>query len=130
MSEAHNLPPVSDAIRLDALCEVELVTLANGERQLPTEICLFRKGTTETTKGPFVCDASAAKFTIDNVVSHYGSPVTNFDYGHGQLSFIQTQETAKSAGWAKLAERDGGLWATEIDWTPAARKALLDREFR
>lgn len=122
-------PSNPELVQLDAL-EIELVTLADGQRQLPTEICLFRKGTTETTKGQFVCDATAAKFTIDNVVAHYGQPLTNFDYGHSQIGFIQSHEAARSAGWAKLAERDGALWATEIEWTPTARRALLDREYR
>lgn len=125
-----NIQNTPELIELDALYAVELVELAGGERQLPTEICLFRKGVTETTKGQFVCDATAAKFTIENVKAHYGEALTNFDYGHGQVGFLQTHDSAKSAGWAKLAERDGALWATEIEWTPTARKALLDREYR
>lgn len=122
-------PSTPELVSLDAFA-IELVTLASGERQLPTEICLFKAGTTETTKGAFVCDATAARFTIDNVKSHYGEALTNFDYGHGQVGFLQTHDSAKSAGWAKLAERNGALWATEIEWTPTARKALLDREYR
>jgi phage I-like protein len=128
MSEQQNSP---EPIQLDAFVAVELVELAGGERKLPTEICLFRKGATETTKGQFVCDATAAKFTIDNVKSHYGQAITNFDYGHGQVGFLGgSYESARSAGWAKLSERDGALWATDIEWTPTATKALLDREFR
>ena len=120
-----------EALQLEAnVFALDLVELAGGERKLPTEICLFRAGTTETTKGQVVCDATAAKFAIDNVRAHYGDALTNFDYGHGQVGFISSYESARSAGWAKLSERDGALWATEIEWTPTARKALLDREFR
>jgi phage I-like protein len=118
-----------ELVQLDAQA-IELVELADGGRKLPTEICLFRKGVTETTKGQFVCDATAAKFTIDNVKAHYGDALTNFDYGHGQVGFVSSYDSARSAGWAKLTERDGALWATEIEWTPTAQKALLDREFR
>jgi phage I-like protein len=122
--------PPSDCFELTSFGQIDLIELAGGARKLPTEICLFKSGTTETSKGQFVCDATAAKFTIDNVRAHYGDALTNFDYGHGQVGFVQTADSAKSAGWAKLAERDGSLWATDIEWTPAAQRALLDREFR
>lgn len=120
----------ADCFELTGFGQIDLIELAGGARKLPTEICLFKSGTTETSKGQFLCDATAAKFTIDNVRAHYGEALTNFDYGHGQVGFVQTADSAKSAGWAKLAERDGGLWATEIEWTPSAQRALLDREFR
>lgn len=123
-------PQNPEIFELTGFGQIDLIELAGGARKLPTEICLFKSGTTETSKGPFLCDATAAKFTIDNVKAHYGEALTNFDYGHGQVGFVQTADSAKSAGWAKLAERDGALWATEIEWTPAATKALLDREFR
>jgi hypothetical protein len=120
----------SDLFELASLVSIDLIELAGGARKLPTEICLFKSGITETSKGQFLCDASAAKFTIDNVRAHYGEALTNFDYGHGQVGFVQTADSAKSAGWAKLSERNGALWATDIEWTPTAQKALLDREFR
>jgi len=123
-------PQNPEIFELTGFGSIDLIELAGGARKLPTEICLFKSGTTETSKGQFVCDATAAKFTIDNVKAHYGEPLTNFDYGHGQVGFISTFESARSAGWAKLSERDGALWATEIEWTPTAQKALLDREFR
>ena len=106
-------PQNPEIFELTGFGQIDLIELAGGARKLPTEICLFKSGTTETSKGQFLCDATAAKFTIDNVKAHYGEALTNFDYGHGQVGFVQTADSAKSAGWAKLAERDGALWATE-----------------
>src|SRR5690606_11840962 len=122
-------PNAPEEVQLDAR-PIELETLASGERKLPTEICLFQQGSTETTKGAFICDAVAARAVIANVIAHYGEALTNFDYGHAQVGYIQAHESARSAGWAKLTERDGALWATEIEWTPTAQRALLDREYR
>lgn len=106
-----------------------LVELAAGKAP-PTEIRLLRAGVNETTKGPIVCNAKAARATIAAVVAHYGRPVLNFDYGHGQVGFVGSYETARSAGWFELQERAGALWATNIEWTPRAKQALSEREFR
>jgi phage I-like protein len=110
--------------------EIEMVELADGRREPPREIRILKNGTNETTKGPIVCDAAAAKATIAAAVAHYGKPVLNFDYGHGQVGFMGSYESARSAGWFELQERNGDLYAANIEWTPTAKKALADREFR
>jgi phage I-like protein len=110
--------------------EIELIQLANGETALPREIRILKNGVNETTKGPINCDAAAAKATVAAVVAHYGKPVLNFDYGHGQVGFVGSYESARSAGWFRIEERNGDLYAADIEWTPNAAKALKDREFR
>lgn len=112
------------------LLGIELVEAADGSKTPPKEFRLLAAGVNETTKGPVVCDAECANAVIAAAIEHYGQPVLNFDYGHGQVGFLQSYESARSAGWFKLAERKGELWATEIEWTANARKALADREFR
>lgn len=95
---------------------------------VPTEIQLFAKGATETTKGPIVFDEKAAKATMA-AFKEYGLDLLPFDVGHGMLGGV-TPDAHKAFGWFKPAVRDGGLWATDIEWTPAGKTALENREFR
>lgn len=103
--------------------------LAIPSGKIPKEFLIFSDGTNETTKGPVVWNASAAESVFARE-EDIGRDLVPFDYGHGQIGFIQTLETAKAGGWFKLARRGKDLWATEVDFTPAATKALTDREFR
>ncbi len=95
----------------------------------PTEFMLFADGTTMTTKGPIVCNATCAMM-VCNQVKQDGRDSLPFDYGHGMLGLVQTKDSAKAAGWFVPAARGGELWATEIKWTPAALESFSNREFR
>lgn len=110
------------------LLSVELVEL-DGVRQPPKEFRILGAGTTETTKGPVLMNAAAGQSILAKL-SDLGRDRLNFDYGHAQLGFVQSYESARSAGWFNVEVRGDELWATNIEWTPTARKALSDREFR
>jgi phage I-like protein len=106
---------------------IDLVALADGEGKLPTEFCLFGNGKTRTTKGDFLCDAVHASAAVAQLAAD-GRDQLPIDYDHDMVSPLGTNK--KAAGWFKLAARDGALWATEVAWTPAAAKALSEREYR
>lgn len=105
------------------------VLLDIGGREPPKEFRIFANGLTETTKGPLVFNAKAGESILARLAD-LGRDKLNFDYGHGQLGFVQTADTAASAGWFNLEVREDGLWATNIEWTERAAKALSAREFR
>lgn len=104
----------------------QLIELA-GDGAPPREFCMLSAGETATTKGAIKCDdAHAAMCLAHEVMPADG--LLPLDYDHGMVSFMGGEK--KAAGWFKLANRNGSLWATEVKYTPAAEKALRDREYR
>lgn len=95
----------------------------------PTEFRILPKGKTETMKGDVLfTDSSAA--SVMRAFAEHGADLM-LDYGHGAFNpYAPPDAAGKAAGWFKPAVREGELWATEVEWTPAADKALRDREFR
>ena len=107
---------------------IDLVVLAAGaDGKLPTEFRLLESGKTKTTKGDILCDASHAAGALTQLAQD-GRDLLPIDYDHDMVSMLGSNK--KAAGWFKLAARDGALWATEVTWTPAAAKALSEREYR
>jgi phage I-like protein len=49
----------------------------------------------------------------------------NIDYNHQGMS----GGPAPAAGWCDIADRGGDLWAQNIEWTEAARKAIEAKEY-
>lgn len=110
------------------LLSVELVEL-DGVKTPPKEFRILAAGVNETTKGPVIMNAAAGQSVLAKM-KELGRDSLNFDYGHAQLGFMQSYEAARSAGWFNVEVRGEELWATNVNWTPTARKALADREFR
>lgn len=114
------------------LCSIDLVEL-DGKKTPPREFKILGAGVTQTTKGPVRMSAAAGQSVLSKL-AELGRDRLNFDYGHAQLGFMQSYEAARSAGWFSVQVRGEGdraeLWATDIEWTPTALRALSDREFR
>lgn len=112
---------------------VATVLLQLPEGDPPSEFRIFKAGTNDTSKGPFVFDKESAENVMKAFGSH-GMDRLPLDFDHGMFSMIPTQESSKAAGWFVPAIRntaDGPeLWATDVQWTPTAEQALKDREFR
>ena len=97
--------------------------LVNG--QAPREVRLFRRGENPSTKGTFLFDETAAK-SVMSAYERMGRKWVSIDYDHGSLQKnpVDPSKSARSAGKAPLELRDDGLWATNIQWTPAAKAAI------
>jgi phage I-like protein len=96
----------------------------------PTEFMLFANGDTATLKGTFKCGEYACARVL-SAMSAAGRDKLPIDYNHGQVSFMgASYDAGRAAGWFVPANRDGQLWATEVEWTPQGAKALADREYR
>jgi phage I-like protein len=106
---------------------IDLVSLAAVDGALPTEFRLLESGTTKTTKGAILCDAAHAAGALTQLAQD-GRDLLPIDYDHDMVSPLGANK--KAAGWFKLEARDGALWATNVTWTPAAAKALAEREYR
>lgn len=107
---------------------IDLIALASGpDAALPTEFRLFEAGRTKTTKGDILCDAVHANAVLTQLAQD-GRDSLPIDYDHDMVSALGTNK--KAAGWFKLEARGGELWATNVSWTPAAAKALSEREYR
>ena len=94
----------------------------------PTEIRLFGFGETETSKGKFVLDRSAAQMLMDKY-REQGTDRLAFDYGHGMVKPTGA-DSHKAAGWFVPEVREDGIYASDIQWTDPALKALREREYR
>jgi phage I-like protein len=103
-----------------------LVTLA-ADGKPPTEFCLLNAGETRTTKGSILCDDAHAALCLGGETMP-ADGLLPLDYDHDMVSFMGSNK--KAAGWFKLSNRQGSLWATDVQFTPAATKALADREYR
>lgn len=104
----------------------QLIVLADDGAP-PREFQLLAAGETRTTKGVILCDDAHATLCLgaDTMPSDGLLPL---DYNHGMVSFMGGE--SKAAGWFKLTARNGALWATDVQYTPAAEKALREREYR
>lgn len=95
----------------------------------PAEFRILANGVTNTLKGPVVYNAESGEVVMERL-RQLGRDSLPFDYGHGMICDTQSYDTACAAGWFKLEMRDDGLWASDIQWTSKAAKALEEREFR
>jgi phage I-like protein len=100
-----------------------------GNREPPKEFRVLADGTTLTTKGPMVMNQAAALSVVAKALAD-GRDELPIDYGHGMLAFSGGHDNSRAAGWFRLEARGGELWASSISWTPTAKRAFADREYR
>jgi len=100
-------------------------------RELPTRLQIIKAGVwTNSWKGDLeitLTDLHEMKLNFDKGIGlpDEGSEGAPVDYSHA--------DHAKAAFWIKALEVDevtGILWASEIEWTPAGREAVLSGEFK
>ncbi|MGB6054037.1 MAG: phage protease [Burkholderiaceae bacterium] len=85
---------------------------------------------TEAACTEWVLDAENAAQLIAAAASRVNPSV--IDYEHQTLLKEKNGQPAPAAGWFKTLEwREGvGLFATDVEWTPAAAQAIADGEYR
>lgn len=78
----------------------------------------------------WVCGPDQAA-SVAALAARQSNPMV-IDYEHQTLNSQQNGQPAPAAGWFKNLEwRDGqGLFATDVEWTPAAARAIADGEYR
>lgn len=110
----------------ERVCLSVEVELADG--RVPDRFRIFRAGANETTKGTFTFDSASA----ESVLSAHASRGLDLpiDYDHAMADPGASPRDRVAAGWFSPAVVDGELWASDVRWTPAAARALADREWR
>lgn len=111
--------------RLVRLAAIEL----DGDA-LPTEFRIFAAGVNETSKGPSLFDAEAAKAVMAAYEKH-GVDLM-IDLNHDSLGDARmTRADAEDArGWFKLELRNGELWAVDVKWTDDGAERLRSKKQR
>lgn len=96
----------------------------------PSEFRIFAAGTNTSTKGPAVFDDRAAELVMAAYRQH--GVELSIDYNHGAVdpAPVDYALAGRAAGWFAPEVRDGELWAVNVRWTPAAYKAIEDKEWR
>lgn len=133
MKTPHTIATEPGFVQLDAgaddprLCALSQLIVLADDGAPPREFQLLSAGETRTTKGTIRCDDTHAALCL-GAETMPADGLLPLDYDHDMLSMLGTVK--KAAGWFKLANRNGSLWATDVKFTPAAEKALRDREYR
>lgn len=103
---------------------------ADATGQLPTEIQLLHTGNWNT---PWHGDFETTSDDITQYASHFTQGI-GLVQGSNRLPINFGHDTGgKAAAWMPTVEPRNGdteLWATNIEWTPAGRQAVLDGEYR
>lgn len=97
----------------------------------PREFRIFRAGVNESHKGSIVFDAAAAA-AVMAAWQRWGVDVM-IDLEHLAIDpdAKRTRTDATDArGWAKLALRNGELWAVDVQWTPDGEARLREKRQR
>lgn len=99
---------------------------------LPTEFRIAAPGVNNTTKGPYLFDADAARA----VMAEYAREGVDqmIDLNHDSLdpaTCRQRADAADAMGWYRLELRaDGSLWAVDVRWTPEGEARLRAKKQR
>lgn len=104
------------------------VILADSTGNVPSKFELLKVGMWRTPyHGDIMIMPSDGETYIENFKAGYGVSGNNM----GKLPINYAHESwNKAAGWF-VPEFDGEtLWATQVEWTPAAKKSLQDGEWK
>lgn len=119
----------------NALCAGEIALGADGKAPGAVKLLPFgdpfhgRDG-----RGPYVLrDRAQAERVIAATLKFNAGTDMMIDYDHQSAlaAVAGVGGTAKASAWIKHLEvRDDGIWASQVEWTPAAEAALAAREYR
>lgn len=113
---------------------VEYVMVANSMNlpenvngAIPAEIQVIPYGHTDTPKGPFVLNETAAQAVINAFDTRKNDVV--IDYEHQTIAYPPVE--APAAGWIKKLINKGkdGIWAV-VEWTEKAKQYIANKEYR
>jgi phage I-like protein len=103
------------------------------KRVAPREFKILNRGLTRVRKGgktySLLLDEQAEK-AVFAAMGEQGREQLPLDYDHGMLGMISGPDSSASAGWFGVELRADGLYASNIEWTSRARKAIEEREYR
>lgn len=110
-------------------CSAALTVRDGGP--LPTEFRIFVAGVNESTKGPALFDAAAAKAVMAQFEREGVDQM--IDLKHDSLdreANVARADASDAMGWYKLALRDGELWAVDVRWSDEGAARLRSKRQR
>jgi len=99
----------------------------------PAEFRLFKAGINSTRNGPYLFDAEAARLTMAAFAEHGTDVMIDLEHlavAPGEVTGDARNFDPDARGWAKLALRNGELWAVSVSWTPDGVRRLKERTQR
>ncbi len=108
------------------------ITLSGPLPEEPAkEFRLFRAGVNRTSKGDFLFDDAAAAAVMAAFTAQANDLMIDLDHMSLREPAQAAREDAGDArGWAKLALRDGELWAVDVRWTPDGESRVRSKKQR
>lgn len=126
-----NCTATSSTVAL-AACRVDLGRTAPSEvRLVPAGNFKAKDGRPHGIANGWFLNQTLAEAVIARAKARADRSV--IDYEHQTLNSETNGQPAPASGWfdpAKLQWRDDGLWATDVEWTAAARAAIEADEYR
>lgn len=110
--------------------QVKIEVLLNSSGQPPSEFRIFKAGANDTSKGVFNLSADGIMSCLDCAQKHGNELCVDYDHAMFSALAVDPAQAKKAAGWFKLAQKDGDLWAVDVRWTPKATEMLASREYR
>jgi phage I-like protein len=103
---------------------VALAKESDPSAPLPTEFRIFAAGVNDSTKGPALFDADAAR----NVIETYKREGVDLmiDLNHESIDMPIRPDSGDARGWCQLELRNGELWAVNVRWTPDGARRLSE----
>jgi phage I-like protein len=110
----------------------EVLARLSKDAPLPTELCLFKAGLTDTTKGVYRVDEAACASVL-RCHADYGNTLP-FDYDHAMFApgwmRADPARSGEAAAWFHPSVKDGAIMASGIDWTADAAERLRSKKYR
>jgi len=106
---------------------MKVFSMSNAIDTLPTEVHIVPIG--EWKERGFRVTKADCEDIIRNFQA-FGIKLV-IDYEHQSLNCTANGNPAPAAGWiGKLEKRDNGVWATELEWSAAAKQFIEDKQYR
>ena len=106
---------------------MKVFSMSNAIDKLPTEIHIVPIGEWKE-RGFRVTEADC-----DDIIRNFASFGIKLviDYEHQSLNCAANGNPAPAAGWiGKLEKRENGIWATELEWSEAAKQFIESKQYR
>lgn len=122
----HALAELRGSNELGFRFEVEL-----KDGKAPTSFRCFRAGENPSTKGTYVFDESSQVACMAYQERRGMDTMVDYEHASRYATFaVDPQKAGRAAAWCRLECKNGELWCTRVDWTPAGREAVESKEQR
>lgn len=129
MGSMKSRPATSAPLIAVAACSIDTQAVLSGCAQIFPMGVFNSAGGSMLGSGPWTMTPEIGARLVGAAAARENG--LSFDYEHQTLRARENGKPAPAAGWFKTLEvRDDGVWATNIQWTAAARQMIESGEYR